>query len=248
MTVSGHQQHSDWERQRERLSAYLDSELGEHERATLEQHLPTCEACRQTLEELRQTRALLRSVPLPVLPRSFRLPETGAVPQSIAGGGGTTLAGYRAVRTRTLQWIGGMVAVLGLFILIATVLQSPHGSESAASSLGAAPRANSVSTSPTTSLTRAPSYTSPIGASASQSSGRATQVPLPATSTPTQFGSSESSAGESGTPLPLGVVAGAALAIGGASFFVTGTVLLRRRSPSPSLRAPKSPSGRMPES
>src|SRR5262245_57402419 len=37
----------------DRLSEYLDDELSGHDRAALEAHLATCEACRTTLEELR---------------------------------------------------------------------------------------------------------------------------------------------------------------------------------------------------
>ncbi|HEY7975335.1 MAG TPA: zf-HC2 domain-containing protein, partial [Ktedonobacterales bacterium] len=61
--------HTDWEPQCERLSAYLDGELTDSELAALETHLPTCEQCQRELAALRQTRALLRALPTPALPR-----------------------------------------------------------------------------------------------------------------------------------------------------------------------------------
>jgi anti-sigma factor RsiW len=56
MTVSRNHQHRDWEQQFERLSAYLDNEVDEAERTALERHLPTCEECRDALDQLRPCR------------------------------------------------------------------------------------------------------------------------------------------------------------------------------------------------
>ena len=72
----------DWEQQREQLSALLDNELDEQERAELETHLPTCVECRAELESLRRTKALVRALPQPALPRSFALPlEAASLPE-----------------------------------------------------------------------------------------------------------------------------------------------------------------------
>jgi anti-sigma factor RsiW len=38
-----------------RLSEYLDGELGEHQRARLEEHVRWCPECRRVLESLRRT-------------------------------------------------------------------------------------------------------------------------------------------------------------------------------------------------
>src|SRR5258708_34162490 len=73
---------AEWERQREQLSAFLDGELSEGERIALERHLQGCAACQRSLAELRQVRALLRTLPVPALPRSFTLPDSGAVPET----------------------------------------------------------------------------------------------------------------------------------------------------------------------
>src|SRR5215469_11100979 len=124
MTASANHQHSNSAEQLERLSAYLDGELDETERAALEQHLPTCEECRSLLAELRETRSLLQAMPAPTLPRSFRVPETGAIPQPLAGARSTTAATRTAVQRRSgrgarmLQWVGGMVATLGLLLFV----------------------------------------------------------------------------------------------------------------------------------
>src|SRR5690348_10191040 len=107
--------HSDWDAQRERLSAYLDGELSASERAALDAHLPGCAQCQRELAALRQTRALLRALPAPALPRDFRLPAQLAV---------------APVRRRPPAWarpaqaIGTIAAMIGLAFLIATAL--PH--------------------------------------------------------------------------------------------------------------------------
>lgn len=58
----------------EDLSAYADGEtLDPQERSRIEQHLETCEACRQELAELSAIQQLLADLPEPEVPRSFRL-------------------------------------------------------------------------------------------------------------------------------------------------------------------------------
>lgn len=59
----------DWER----LSAYLDGELTSRDRARLEDQLKTNSELRAALEELHQTRSLLRSQPFARAPRNFTL-------------------------------------------------------------------------------------------------------------------------------------------------------------------------------
>lgn len=55
----------------ELLSAYLDDEVTAGEQVQVEEHLKSCEACRAELESLRATTALLSSLPLERVPRSF---------------------------------------------------------------------------------------------------------------------------------------------------------------------------------
>ena len=47
------------------LSAYLDGELNQAERARLDAHLPGCAECRTTLDALRATVAGLATLPEP---------------------------------------------------------------------------------------------------------------------------------------------------------------------------------------
>ncbi|NMB53228.1 MAG: hypothetical protein GYA15_00880 [Leptolinea sp.] len=50
---------------RNKLGAYLDGELNRYEQTEVENHLQTCPACREELEELRRLSSMLRSDPQP---------------------------------------------------------------------------------------------------------------------------------------------------------------------------------------
>ena len=50
------------------LSSLLDNELPEEVRVDVEHHLARCEMCRRELEELKEIKMLLTSLPTPVLP------------------------------------------------------------------------------------------------------------------------------------------------------------------------------------
>jgi anti-sigma factor RsiW len=229
MTVSSNHQHSDWERQYERLSAYLDNEVDEDERAALERHLPTCEECRDTLEELRQTRALLRALPAPVSPRSFLIPETGAVPQSITlrAAGGTSPRQH-VQRARALQWVGGLVAAVGLFIVISSTLPaSMHNLSQGASSSSSAEQSSAKSSlqpSSTAVETQRPSSTIGEGGSTAHVPTRATQPAVEPTATKAK---GQPTAG-TGSAIPLWPISGVLLLIGGVSLLLVGTLFLRR--------------------
>jgi anti-sigma factor RsiW len=251
MTAGTHHQHSDWAQQLEQLSAYLDNEVDEHERAALEQHLSTCEDCRRALAELGQSRALLRALPAPALPRSFRLPETGAVPEPLTSRGGRGSAAAapldgRARRARALQWIGGLVAVLGLFLLISTTVSGGLAMP-ASKSLASSNRGASTAPEPGSNVqaqTRVPSQ----GAGGSTSTD---QVNRPtATATPSRV-ISQPTAPAAATPavtstiahsrensIPLGPLGGTALLISGTGLLVGGTILARKR---PRRQAPRPP-------
>lgn len=140
MTRGTNQHVEDWDEQRERLSAYLDGELGAEDRAALERHLPGCARCQAELADLRGVRALLRALPTPAAPRSFALPDDGAVPRPIT----TAAAARRSARppttgvwVRAMEWVGSVAAVAGLLLLLGTALGGgPHGG--AASTAGSA--------------------------------------------------------------------------------------------------------------
>lgn len=61
------------DKQRERLSCYLDGTLSPRERARLEQELAQDATLRGELDELRQTITMVRSLPIVPVPRSFML-------------------------------------------------------------------------------------------------------------------------------------------------------------------------------
>jgi anti-sigma factor RsiW len=242
MTAGTHQQHSDWDQQLEQLSAYLDNEVDERGRAALEQHLPTCEECRRALEELGQSRALLRALPAPALPRSFLLPETGAVPEPLSRSGRSSAAAHSsseqrsgARRARALQWIGGLVAALGLFLLIGTTLAGGLHSPTARSSAPSLGGVSSAQAPSSNTETRVPSE-SASGSNSPTQLGRptATATPGRVIGQPTVASATSKSptlgAGTGENPLPLGPLAGAALLMSGAGLLVGGTILVRKRS------------------
>src|SRR5215469_2868009 len=105
---------SEWERQREQLSALIDGELSAAERAGLERHLGGCAQCQAELAQLRRVRVLLGALPAPAVPRSFTLPASGKPPARNRSGGrapdrepATASVLYRASR-----WVGGIAASL----------------------------------------------------------------------------------------------------------------------------------------
>src|SRR5215212_941917 len=55
------------------LSAYVDGELPPSRSSRVEAHVAACEVCRETLEGLRATRALLAALPRQVPSRSLAL-------------------------------------------------------------------------------------------------------------------------------------------------------------------------------
>ena len=64
-----------------RLSCYLDGQLSEREATRVDEHLDECETCRNDLESLRATVALLRAAPPPCMPRSVVIPESAVAAQ-----------------------------------------------------------------------------------------------------------------------------------------------------------------------
>ena len=64
----------------ERLSSYIDGRLSPGERLSVEVHMQACARCRQEVEGLRTTVALLRRVPSVQVPRPFTLREAPVPP------------------------------------------------------------------------------------------------------------------------------------------------------------------------
>lgn len=62
------------------LSSYFDGQLPQRAMERVQRHLEQCQECRQDLEALQHTVALLRGMPRPRPPRSFAIPETVPAP------------------------------------------------------------------------------------------------------------------------------------------------------------------------
>ena len=206
--------HPDWELQRERLSAYLDSEVSADERASLEAHLPVCETCQRELAALRQMRTLLAALPTPSLPRSFALP---AQPAGVEGW-------RRApVWSRPAQVIGSIAAMVGLGLLVSASL--PH-MDSSRSVAGAATSAGAPAQHlPANAATLAPSGTAPA-----QQIGSATTAPS-TVQTPV-YGPDSNAQRETPAantpPFPLVPVSGGVLLVGGVATAAAGSLARRR--------------------
>ena len=115
--MGGGRHPNDWERQREQLSAYIDGELSDGERAVLERHIPGCPECQEALGELRRVHDLLATLPTSKAPRSFALPLDAPLPAQPATQQITT----RRSRASLIQWAGAIAAAIGLFLLLGSV-------------------------------------------------------------------------------------------------------------------------------
>lgn len=203
--------HSDWELQRERLSAYVDGELGAEERVALEAHLSGCERCLDELAALRQIRSLLKALPTPVMPRAFMLPVQP-----------TPSERRRSVPawTRPAQAIGSVAAMIGLGMLVTASL--PH-IDQRPSSAGSATYAGSSAHMPQTAATLSPAETSPT-LQAGINAATPTSVSTPAYA-PVNSGSTPAPAQP---PFPLLPVSGGVLLVGGAATAAAGGLARRR--------------------
>ena len=156
-----------WEQQREQLSALLDNQLGEQERSALEAHLRDCAGCQVELASLQQTRALLRALPQPALPRSFTLPLDVAIeeppeiepvyqPARQPVQRPTSITRAREQRwkrpVQVMQWLSTVAAVLGLVLLCSSAFSSIHlasgGASATTNSAAPASQATSYRTPP----------------------------------------------------------------------------------------------------
>jgi anti-sigma factor RsiW len=108
------------------LSAYMDGALSVRSKQRVERHLAGCALCRQDLMTLRQTRALLRRVPMRPVPRSFALPASMGPEQVRYRRWATT---YSVLRLGTVAVTLMLVLLLsGDVLLSGGVLPVPDGS------------------------------------------------------------------------------------------------------------------------
>lgn len=223
--------HTDWDAQRERLSAYLDGALSAAERAEMAAHLSGCEQCQRELAALRQTKALLGVLPAPALPRSFALP--------------TTLRPLPAPRpappawTRPLQTLGAIAAMVGVGFLVAATLPHPtvmtSGSASYAPAVtnGGAGSAVHSPASPAATTTPREGAASADGGSPTTAPATVTATP-PATSTPSSTHEPQHATqfANEAQQFPTLPVTGGVLLVGGAAALAIGG-LARRRADGP---------------
>ncbi|HEU5200719.1 MAG TPA: zf-HC2 domain-containing protein [Ktedonobacterales bacterium] len=168
VTPVDYRREHNWEQQREQLSALLDNQLGKQERAALEAHVRDCAECQAELASLQQTRALLRALPQPALPRNFTLSLDVAVEEPPQVEPAHQPAPQPAQRPRSLprareqrwkrpvqvmQWLSTVAAVVGLVLLCSSAFSSIHlasgGATSATTnSAASAPQATSYRTPP----------------------------------------------------------------------------------------------------
>ena len=68
----------------DRLAAYFDNEAAAPEALTIEQHVVTCAACRQVLDDMALTQSALRAAPVPALSHDvWQRVETALEPQRV---------------------------------------------------------------------------------------------------------------------------------------------------------------------
>ena len=238
-----------WEQQREQLSALLDNELDEQERAELSAHLPTCVECRAELESLRRTKALVRALPQPALPRSFALPLEAvapAQPRPAAAarptpssarplpGGTKARRSNRRPTVRTLQWISTIAAVLGIALLLSGVfsnLSFSHGATTSALSSNAPAAAGTGQSSGTatsaSSTERTPSDTQPGDKTPASTSGQSAPTPTDGGQQPGVQHTPVSSVDSAGALISTTGLAGLLLIFSACGFAITWA--LRRR-------------------
>jgi hypothetical protein len=101
------------------LSAYLDDELDASTRRELEEHLPTCDSCRQRLEGLRSTVTAIQGLPKAVPPRAFTIPAQRP---------------RRRPSFIPLAWASGAAAAMLVIVVLAGSLVHPPGGGAGGSS------------------------------------------------------------------------------------------------------------------
>lgn len=113
---------------RKELSAYIDGFLSDEELAAVRKHLETCALCRQELDSLRETVALIQGLPELDVPEGFRsrvlervAAEKAPVRTAAVGNGG------RVGRLRSLfgknPWLGAAVAAVLLLFVVFSIGQ-----------------------------------------------------------------------------------------------------------------------------
>jgi anti-sigma factor RsiW len=231
---------TDWERQREQLSAYIDGELSAAERAELERHIPGCPECQTALGELRQVHDLLAALPMPKAPRSFALhldtrQDARPAVSSLASARPPRRPAARRGGAGLIQWAGGLAATIGLFLLLGGVVAGLFGSNARVSEASRPAGGSSVTSAQAPSATapnlRTPDQAGTKGATGDQGQPAQATASTVTTATPTTAATYASPHITSAEPaFPILPVTGAGLLALGAGLYVVGRSR-RRREP-----------------
>jgi anti-sigma factor RsiW len=228
---------TDWEAQRDRLSALLDGQLGAAEAAALREHVAECARCTEELAALRRVVGALGALPQPKAPRSFALPLTTALPDDAPAP--LSLAAARARRSRWVavtQWAGAAAACIGFVLLVGTFALGGRSAASTMASFGIA--RHSPSGAEITNTAQVPAATTtPKGvqdaiasATARAASGSAPVAsPTPAPTAATRQHASPSF--EPPDPKAVARTTGATLLFGGLAALLVGWGVRRRAAP-----------------
>jgi anti-sigma factor RsiW len=196
----------------EQRSAFLDKQLSSQEQAIVDAHLRDCQQCQQALADLRQTVALLRTLPQVEVPRSFTLPARIAAVQEQPAHIDpvvTPISQRKRARQNSVQRavrvVSTLAAVLGLiFILSSFVTALPHGgSASSTASSGTVNRASPGANTHTNQSPTARAGTQPggVGSPAVLPSKTPTPTPTPMPTHAVRQGT-QTSTGPPGQPAP----------------------------------------------
>ena len=121
----------------ERLNDYVSGRLSAADRARLERAVQRCARCREELESLQQTRALLQALPQEPLPRSFVFAEAPA-PGRIEVRRPAQATVFRMPAWAYAGAAAAGVAIIALVLIGAVGVWLPQGGEDEAGSLASA--------------------------------------------------------------------------------------------------------------
>src|SRR5690242_11095288 len=113
----------------EQISASFDEQLSPQERAVFDAHISSCQQCQNKLSDLRLTTALLHSLPVEEVPRSFVLPDSISIFPDRTMRRGTPFTPIpqrprtqRSVLRSSIRVVSTLAAVLALCFIISGIL------------------------------------------------------------------------------------------------------------------------------
>jgi hypothetical protein len=197
----------------EQLSASFDKQLSPQEQAVFNAHISSCQQCQNRLTDLRLTTALLHSLPVEEVPRSFVIPDNVPIlpDRTIQQNAPVTTLPQRQrpqrpILHRSVRIMSALAAVLALCFIISGMLPLIyHGAGYSASTASSGSTYAPVHTGVATPLARQPNNTLPSGGSVTTPSSTETASALSKKATATAQSSSDHSLkqGQSPTSPPI---------------------------------------------